>query len=155
MSTCKTATRPPRRPAETESPKFNTMFLTTSPRKLTEDFLKFCLYVEKIDFEIWTQVVKKGQNQYFCGKLNNFFLRPARELIFSLQYFYLNLLTGNYHSGPRKNSCVEKNDLKLIKNRFFGHGILTTSRKSHFSTINIENNYNKVYIAKNYIKFCV
>ena len=34
-----------------ESPKLNTMFLTTSPRKLTKDFLKFCLYVEKIDFE--------------------------------------------------------------------------------------------------------
>ena len=27
------------------------MFLTTSPTNLTEDFSKFCLYVEKLDFE--------------------------------------------------------------------------------------------------------
>ena len=50
MSTCKTAT-PPRRPAEIENSKLYTMFLTTLPRKLTEDFSKFCPYVEKIDFE--------------------------------------------------------------------------------------------------------
>ena len=47
---------------------------------------------------------------------------------------------------------VEKNDLKVTKNRLFGYGILTTFGKSHFSTMKIENNYNKVYSAKNYIE---
>ena len=42
---------PPRRPEERERSKFNTKFLTTSTRKENIDFLKFCLYVEKIDFE--------------------------------------------------------------------------------------------------------
>ena len=80
--------------------------------------------------------------------MNNFFLRPARELIFSLKYFYLIVLAGKCHPRPGKNSYVEKNDLKLTKNRFFGYGILTTFRKSHVSTKTIEKNYNKVYIAK-------
>ena len=31
--------------------KFNTMFLTTSLRKMTKYFLELCLYVEEIDFE--------------------------------------------------------------------------------------------------------
>ena len=104
---------------------------------------------------MWTQVVKNGQNRYFCGKLNNFFLRPARELILALKYSYLNVLTGKYHPRPGKNLYVEKNDLKVTKNRFFGHGILSTFRKSHFSTTNIENNYNKVYIARNHIEYRV
>ena len=101
---------------------------------------------------MWTQVVKYGQNRYFCGKLNNFFLRPARELILALKYSHLNVLTGKYHSRPGKILYVEKKDLKVTKDRFFRHGILSTFRKSHFSTMNIENNYNKVYIAKNYIE---
>ena len=42
---------PPRRPEEIQRPKINTLFLTTSPRKLSKDFSKFCLYFEKIDFE--------------------------------------------------------------------------------------------------------
>ena len=42
---------PARRPEEIESSQLNIMFLTTSSRKLTKDFSKFCLYVEKIDFE--------------------------------------------------------------------------------------------------------
>ena len=87
--------------------------------------------------------------------MNNFFLRPARELIFTLKYSYLNVLTGKYHSCPGKNLFVEKNDLKMTKNRFFGHGILTIFRKSHFSTFNIENNYNKVNTAKNNIEYGV
>ena len=89
---------------------------------------------------------------FFCGKLNNFFLRPARELIFALKYSYLNVVTGKYHPRPRKKSYVEKNDLKLTKNRFLRQEILSTFRKPHFLTTNIENNYNKVYIAKNYIE---
>ena len=97
-------------------------------------------------------MVKNGQNRYFCRKLNNFFLRPARELSLALKYSYLNVLTGKYHPRSGKNLYVEKNDLEVTKNRIFGYGILTTFRKSHFSTANIENNYNKVYIAKNYIK---
>ena len=84
-----------------------------------------------------------------------FFLRQARELIFSLKNSYLNVLTGKYHPCPGKKLYVEKNDLKVTKNRFFGYGILTTFRKSHFSTTTIENNYNKVYIAKFYIEYHV
>ena len=80
------------------------------------------------------------------------FLRPATELIFSFNYFYLNTLTGKYHFRPGKNLYDEKNALKMTKNRFFGHGILTTFRKLHFSTTSVENNYNKVYNAKNYNK---
>ena len=87
--------------------------------------------------------------------MNTFFLRPARELILALKYSYLNMLTGKYHPRPGKKSYIEKNDLKVTKNRFFRHGILSTFRKSHFSTMNIENNYNKVYIAKNCIEYRV
>ena len=81
--------------------------------------------------------------------MNNFFLRPARELILALKYSYLNVLTGKCHPRPGKNLYVEKNDLKMTKNRFFEYEILSTFGKSHFSTMNIENNYNKVYIARN------
>ena len=91
----------------------------------------------------------------FTENWKTFFLRPARELIVSLKYSYLNALTGKYHPRPGKNLYVEKNGLKVTKNRIFGHGILTTFGKSHFSTTNIENNYNKVYIARNYIKYRV
>ena len=61
-------------------------------------------------------------------------------------------LTASNHPRSKKILYVEKNDLKLSKNRFFGYGILTTFRNSYFSTINIENNYNKVYNARSYIK---
>ena len=84
-----------------------------------------------------------------------FFLRPARKLIFSLEHSFLSVLTGKHHFRPGKNLYVENNDLKMTKNRFFGYEILTTFRKSHFSTMNFENNYNKVYIAKNHFKHCV
>ena len=53
---------------------------------------------------------------------------------------------------PWKNSYVEKNDLKMTKNRFFGYEFLTTFSKSHFWTMNIENNYDKKYTVKNYIR---
>ena len=55
-------------------------------------------------------------------------MKPARELTFSLKNSTLNLLTGNNHSCPGKNLYVEKNDLKMTKNRFFGYKILTTFR---------------------------
>ena len=84
--------------------------------------------------------------------MNNFFLRPASELIFSLKNSSLNVLTGNNHPNPGKKLYFEKNDLKVTKNRFFRYRILTTFRKSHFSTMNNENNYTKVYIAKNWIE---
>ena len=83
--------------------------------------------------------------------MNNFFLKPARDLIFSLRNFYSNVLTGKYHPQPGKNLYVEKNDLKVTKSRLFGYGNLTTFRKSHFLTAEFENNYNRVYIVKNYI----
>ena len=82
-------------------------------------------------------------------------MRPARELIFSLKYSYLNVLTGKYHPRYGKILYFEKIDLKVTKNRFFGYEKLTTFRKSRFSTTNIGNHYNKVYITKNYIKYRV
>ena len=94
---------------------------------------------------------QKWPKSVLYRKLDNFFLRPATEFIFSLKYFYVIVLTGKCHSRPGKNLYVEKNDFKLTKNRFFGYEILTTLRKSHFSTMNIENNCNKVYNVKNYI----
>ena len=60
-------------------------------------------------------MVKNGQNQYFCGKLNNFFLGPARELIFSLKYSYLNVLTGKYHPRPGKIYTLRKMTSKSPK----------------------------------------
>ena len=75
---------------------------------------------------------------------NENFLRSARELIFSLKNFSLNLLKVNDLPHPGKNLHVEKNDPKITKNRIFGYGFLTTCRKSHFSTINVENNQYKV-----------
>ena len=68
-------------------------------------------------------------------------------LNFSIKYSSLNVLTRKNHPCSGKNLYVEKNDLKVTKNRVFGYGGLTTFRKSHFSTLNIENNYNKVYTA--------
>ena len=91
---------------------------------------------------------QKWPDRYFCGKVLYFFFRPARELIFSLKYFTLIVLTGKYHPRPGKKLYVEENDLKLTKNRIFRYGILTTFRKSHFLAMNIESNYNRVHIAK-------
>ena len=51
-----------------------------------------------------------------------------------------------------KKRYVEENDPEVTKNRFFGYGILTTCRKSHFSTMIIENISDKVYIARNHIE---
>ena len=79
-------------------------------------------------------------------------MRPARELIFSLKYSYLNALTGKYHPRLGKNLYVEKNGLKLTKNRLFGYGILTTFRKSHFLTTNNENKITKYTLPKTTLK---
>ena len=62
---------------------------------------------------------------------------------------------GKKPPRPGKNLYVEKNDLKMTKKRFFGYGNLTTFRKSHFFIMKIGDNYNEVYIAKNYIKVVV
>ena len=56
------------------------------------------------------------------------------------------------HPRPGKILYVEKNDFKLTKNRFFGYEILTTFRKSHFSTMKKENNYSTNNIAKKTLK---
>ena len=88
----------------------------------------------------------------FAENWKTFFSRPASELIFSLKYSSLNALTGKYHPRPGKNLFVEKKDLKVTKNQFFGSGFLTAFTKSLFSSINIEKNYNKVYIARKYIE---
>ena len=152
MSTCKTATPRPRRPSKIESRKLNTMFLTTFPRKLTKAFFEILPVRWEKRLWMWTQLVKSGQNRYFRGKLNNLHLIPARELIFSLKYSSWNVLTGNKHHRSGKNLYVDKNDLKLTKNRFSGYGILTTFRQLHFSTTNIEKIYEKVYIGKYWIE---
>ena len=78
----------------------------------------------------------------------NFFLRPARELIFSLKYSCLNVLTGKNHPCSGKILYVEKKDLKVTKNRFFGIGILRTFRKSHFSIKNTEIKYKSLHCQK-------
>ena len=62
------------------------------------------------------------------------------------------IVTGKYHPGPGKDLYVEKNDLKMTKNRIFGIGFLTTFRKSRFRITNIKNNSIKVYSAKNYVE---
>ena len=49
MSTCKTAT--PAQARKDGKPKFNIMFLTTSPNKGSKDFLEPFPYVEKTDFK--------------------------------------------------------------------------------------------------------
>ena len=50
MSTRETPSAP-RTILKIENSKFNTMFLKASRGKSSKDFLKFCLYVEKIDLE--------------------------------------------------------------------------------------------------------
>ena len=87
-----------------------------------------------------TQVVKNGQKRYFCGKMNNFLLGPARELIFSLKYSYLNILTGKttpaqgkIYALTKMTSKWPKNDFSdmefwlLSENRIFGPPILKIS----------------------------
>ena len=91
---------PPRRPKEIESSKINTMFLTTSSRKLTKDFVKILPVCWENRLWMWTQEAENGQNQYFCGKLNHFSLRPARDLIVSLNYYPLNVLTCTNRKIP-------------------------------------------------------
>ena len=100
---------------------------------------------------MWTYVAKNGQNQYLLREIETLFLRPARELIFSMKYFPLNVLTGTNHPHSGENFYVEKNYVKLTKNRFFRYGILTTCRllTRFSSTVNVENNYDKIHIAKN------
>ena len=60
--TCKTASAPPRTFLKIESSNVNTMFLTTSSSKLTKNFLKFCLYNEKNDFEGGPRWPKKAKS---------------------------------------------------------------------------------------------
>ena len=131
MSTCKPATP---RPQASKDRKLKIWH--NDPNNLPQETDQGLFEILPVRWEnrlwMWTQVVKNGQNRYFCGKLNNFFLRPARELIFSLKYSSLLVLTGKYHPRPGKNLYVEKNDHKVTKIRFFGHGLLTTFRKSHF-----------------------
>ena len=95
---------------------------------------------------------QKWPKSVLLPKIEYLFLKPTGELILSLKHSSLNVLTGKSHQRPGKNLYVWKNDLKVTKNRFFEYGIQTTFRKSHFSAMNIENNHNKVYNAKNYIK---
>ena len=82
----------------------------------------------------------------------DFFLRPARELIFSFQNSSLKMPTGKNHPSPGKNLCVEKNGLKVTKNRFFGSGVLTTFRKSQFRPWILELTTTKFTLPKTALK---
>ena len=137
-----------------ESPKKHNI-LNNLPQEIDRGFFEVLPVRWENRLWRWTQLAKNGQNQYFCGKMNNFFLRPASELIFSLKYSSWEVITGKNHPRPEKKLYVEQNDLKMTKNRFLGFGFVTIFRKSHFSTMNIENNYKKVLFAKNYMDNCV
>ena len=109
---------------------------------------------------MWTQVVKIGQNRYFCGKLNNFFLRPAEELIFSLKHSYLNVLTGKTTPALEKNYTLRKMTSKwpkidfsdmdfwlLSENRIFRPWRLKiTITKSKLTKTTLNNGCNRVLI---------
>ena len=130
---CRLAKRlPPSRPAEIESPNFNRMFLTTLPQETDQGFFEILTVRWENRLWRWTQVVKKGQNRYLCGKVIYFFLRPARELIFSLKYFPLSVLTGKYHPCPGRKTYVDKKVLKFTESRFFGYGVLIFFQKIAF-----------------------
>ena len=62
MSTTKTASVPPCGPEEIEGSKLEKMLLTTAPTIAIKDFLKFCLYVEKIDFAAGLRKSKMAKN---------------------------------------------------------------------------------------------
>ena len=77
------------------------------------------------------------------------FLRPARELIFSLKYSYLNVLTGKNHPALGKIYTLRKMTPKWPKIDFSDTDFWVLSENRIFLTMNIENTYNKVYIARN------
>ena len=52
------------------------------------------------------------------AKIGTFAEILAREPMFSLKHFPLNVLTEKYHPCPGKILYVEKNDLKLTKIAF-------------------------------------
>ena len=117
--------RPPRDRKKTS--KFIPFFLTNSLRIRSKGFPKIFIYFEKIDFEGGPRKPKKLKS-VFCENFNNFLLRPARELDYSLRYFGLKLLTRN----NQRRDCTIKNDLKVTNNSFYGHEKLATCRKSNF-----------------------
>ena len=148
MSTCKTATPPPQARRVRKLKSWYNVF-NNFPYETNWGFSETLPVSWENRLWRWTWAAKKGQNHYFRWKINNFFLRTARELNFSLKNSSLNVLTRNNYLRSGKNYYVEKNDLKFTKNWFFLCGFLTTCRKSHFPTKSIENTDNKVYIAKN------
>ena len=80
---------------------------------------------------------QKWPKSVLLRKIEQLYLRPASEIIFSVKNFSLIVVTGIIHPRPGKILYVEKNDLKMTKNRLFGYGVLTTFRKSYFSTMKI------------------
>ena len=116
MWTCKTAT--PLFFSKVESSKLNTMFLTTSPRKLTKDFLSFCLHVEKIHFEDEPREPKVAKIGTFARKLITFLLWPDRELIFSIKKSFLKVIKGETTHTPGRNYRLRKKTLKWPKRDF-------------------------------------
>ena len=126
---------------EIRSSKFNTKIPSTFLWKITKDFRKICLYVEKVD-----RGSQKRPTSVFLQDFEKLFPRPATELIFALKKFSPNLITGNNHSAWPKIYTWRKN-LKATKNQFFAHGNLTVRRKLQFLTSNIEKIYNKACTA--------
>ena len=143
MSTCKTATRPPRTFLKMESSNITTMFLTNSPGNRPRFFWNFACTLRKSTLKV-DPGSQKWPKSVILQKIKQLLLRPTRELIFSVKCSYLPVLTGNNHPRPGKILYIEKNGTKLTKNRFFGYGILTTFTKSRFSTMKSKNNYTKI-----------
>ena len=117
MSTCKTASLACRTFLKMESSKINTMFPTTSPRKVSKEFLKFSLYVEKIDLKL-DLGNKKRPKSVILREKKIIFVSPARKLIFSLKHSSLKVLAGNNHVRPGKNYKLRRFTSKSPKNDF-------------------------------------
>ena len=147
MSTCKTASPPRRTFWKIESRKFYTMFQQPPPGNWSRFYRNFVCTLRKSTLKV-DPGSQKWPKSVLLRKFEKLFLTPAKELVFSLKNFYLTVLTGKYHPRPGKNLHVEKNELKMTKNRFFGHGILTTFRESHFSTTKIEKTLTKYTLPK-------
>ena len=64
-----------------QAQKANAIFQTASTRRLGIAFLKYFLYIEKIDFEYGTRKSEKVIIGTFAINWKNI-LRPGRELIF-------------------------------------------------------------------------
>ena len=130
---------PPRRSEEIESSKHLKTFLTTSHKKHAKIFLTFACTLRKSFLRV-DPGSQKLPNLVILQQKEKLSVKPARQLIFSLKNLPSIVLTGNCHIYPGKNSNVEKNDLKVTKNRFFFRKWnFDFFRQPRFSIPNIQN----------------